>query len=152
MTLPRTQRGFTLVEMVIVIAIIGILAAVAYPSYLDSIRKAKRAEGKAALTRILQAEERYYTANNVYVESSDAAFAKSNGFSTYSSDNSGTAAYSITATFSATACGATAANQCIVVTATAAKSDPLCGTLTVNSAGGRSSTASGSSTPTSGCW
>ncbi|MEO8600005.1 MAG: type IV pilin protein, partial [bacterium] len=60
------QKGFTLIELMIVVAVIGILAAVAYPSYQDSIIKTKRAEGRAALMAAMQQQERYYTQNNAY--------------------------------------------------------------------------------------
>lgn len=46
------QRGFTLIELMIVVAVVGILAAVAYPSYMDQVRKGRRAEAQAALLNI----------------------------------------------------------------------------------------------------
>lgn len=61
------QSGFTLIELMITVAVIGILAAIAFPSYQDSIRKSSRADGKNALTQAAANMERYYTENNTYV-------------------------------------------------------------------------------------
>lgn len=53
MLAPRNKfHGFTLLELMIVIAVIAVLASVAYPSYLDSVRKARRADAQAALTNV----------------------------------------------------------------------------------------------------
>ena len=62
----RRQSGFTLIELMIVVAIVGILAAVAYPAYTNSIAKGKRGEARAALMNLLQQEERYLTQMNTY--------------------------------------------------------------------------------------
>lgn len=53
--------GFTLIEMLIAVAIVGILAAIAYPSYMDSVRKSNRAEAKTELMDVVARLQRCYT-------------------------------------------------------------------------------------------
>ena len=60
------SRGFTLIELMIAVAVVGILAAIAYPSYQDSIRKSRRADAKGVLLQAAQWMERNYTENNCY--------------------------------------------------------------------------------------
>ncbi len=57
----RANRGFTLIELMIAVAIVGILAAIAYPSYQDHVRRTYRSTAKADLVALAQAAERYYT-------------------------------------------------------------------------------------------
>jgi len=69
-SLPRARafaRGFTLVEMLIVITMVSILAAIAYPSYTSYVVRANRADAQQTLLQGAQAAERYFVANNTYV-------------------------------------------------------------------------------------
>ena len=62
----KKQSGFTLIELMIVVAVIGILSAVALPSYNDYVRRGKRAEARAEVLRAEGWLERYFTENNRY--------------------------------------------------------------------------------------
>ncbi len=62
----RLKCGVTLIELMIVVAILGILAAVAYPGYLQYAAKSKRIEAKTALLKIAMLQERFYLQNNRY--------------------------------------------------------------------------------------
>lgn len=63
----RTFRGFTLIELMIVIAVIGVIAAFAYPSYQGYMENARRADAQGALMSAANAMERFYTENYTYV-------------------------------------------------------------------------------------
>lgn len=67
----ETQAGFTLIELMIVVAIIGILAAIAYPSYDAYVKRGYRAEGQAFLNDVSARQERYFAQNNDYVTTDD---------------------------------------------------------------------------------
>lgn len=61
------HNGFTLIEILIVVAIIGIIASIAYPSYAEYVRNGKRAEGKTLLVDAAARQERFYAQNGSYV-------------------------------------------------------------------------------------
>ncbi|MDJ0712275.1 MAG: type IV pilin protein [Woeseiaceae bacterium] len=64
MHMPIKQRGITLIELMIVVVVVSILAAVAYPNYQEFVARAKRNEAKAALLQLATNQERFYLNNN----------------------------------------------------------------------------------------
>ncbi len=66
MNRQKQMRGFTLIELMIVVAIVGILSAIAYPSYTDSVRKSRRTDGESALVDAAQRLEVYYASQASY--------------------------------------------------------------------------------------
>ena len=66
MTVIKRYAGFTLIELMIVVAIIGIIAAIAYPSYQQYVERARRSDAQTALLGLASAMERHRTANNSY--------------------------------------------------------------------------------------
>ena len=60
------QRGLTLVELMVVVAVMAIIATVAYPMYTAQVQKSRRADAKIALQMIATAQERYFTLNGSY--------------------------------------------------------------------------------------
>jgi len=66
----KKSKGITLIELIITVAILGIIASIAYPSYQEQVSKTRRADAQGALLGLSNALERYYTQNNTYVGAS----------------------------------------------------------------------------------
>lgn len=62
----KRLQGFTLIELMIAVVVMAILAMIAYPSYLDQVRKSRRSDGIAKMLEIAQRQERYYSRNHSY--------------------------------------------------------------------------------------
>lgn len=73
----RKMRGFTLIELMIVIAIVAILAGIGVPAYQNQVKKSKRSDAQAALLSFAAAMERYYTLNGTYAKAAEGD--KNNG-------------------------------------------------------------------------
>jgi len=71
--MKKSVTGFTLIELMIVVAVVGILAAIAYPAYTDYVKKARRADIQADLLSIQINQERYRGYNNSYATQASLA-------------------------------------------------------------------------------
>jgi len=133
-SLSRKTSGFTLIEVMIVVAIIGIIAAIGYPSYQEHVRKTKRADAQAALMELSQFMERHYTANGRYLTSANAA--PTLPF-TEAPKDSGSKSYDL-----AFAAGSPTANAyALQATPKGSMAGDKCGTLTLTSTGAKGQAA-----------
>ncbi|MGP1667059.1 MAG: type IV pilin protein [Rhodanobacter sp.] len=136
------MRGFTLVELMIVLAIIAILAAIALPTYGRYAYRAHRVDGQEMLLRIANAQERFYATNNYYGSLNDIGYTSvesEKGYYLAKTDvaDGSTAAQAYTAT----------------VTPQNAQVKDVCGELTINSAGVKKPGPNDTSFNTNGsCW
>lgn len=135
------MKGFTLVEVLVVMVILGVLSALAYPSYAGSVRKSRRIEGQVALIDAMQQEERYYSQHNSYTAFS-ATDPEPGPFHWWSGSTAPASAYEL----DAHACPDRAIAECVELRARPGTArvdarfrDPGCETLTLDSTGRQAS-------------
>lgn len=134
----KKQKGFTLIELVVTVLIVGILGSIAYSSYSKSVLKGNRTDAKTSLLQVMQTEERYFSEQNTYTTNltalglSASPLTTSNGY------------YQVSA--AASASGLTSG---ITLTATPLgnQTKDVCGSFILNSLGQKSTSSN-----TSGCW
>lgn len=130
MQLPRrVQRGFTLIELMIVVVIVGILAAIAYPSYTSYVLRGYRSEGVAMLNDAVARMERYYAQNNTYAAGNLAGIG-------ITSDTSASGRYKLSFTTAPTATAYT-----LQVAPQDPQTSDTCGTLKIDQAGNKTATS-----------
>lgn len=127
------QHGFTLIEMMIVIALIALLAAIALPNYNEYVIKAGRADGKTKLLEIMAAQERFYSQNQTYTATLGAG-----GLNYPAAANGSVASNEGKYDITAAACAGTAIANCVQLTATpkaGQAGDAACRNLLLDSRG-----------------
>jgi type IV pilus assembly protein PilE len=140
------QHGFTLIELMITVAIVAILAAVALPAYGDYVRRGQLPEAFAGMADLRVKLEQYYQDNRNY----GAAQCADSGPPSWS-DGSGTLTYSGSQFFTFT-CALTGSGQGYTITATGSASRATGHTYTITQANVRRTTAFKGSTVSKGCW
>ncbi|MCD2449276.1 type IV pilin protein [Methylicorpusculum oleiharenae] len=149
--MKQTQLGFTLIELMITVAIVGILAGIAIPSYQDSVNKSRRADAKASLLGLANAMERHFTETNSY---EGAAGTKASP-----SDTGNPHIYSATSPvdgevvfYNLTINAATATTYMLYAAPTNAQANDKCGTLTLTQTGNKEITGAESGVVKADCW
>jgi type IV pilus assembly protein PilE len=144
----KLQRGFTLIELMIVVAIVGILAAVAYPSYLSHVTKTRRATAGACLMEMAQWMERNYTTCLDYSKTGTSCGSTVDTAALPGSSCKTDLAnvYSFSVATTPTAVAISAKTYQLNATPSGSQATDACGTLTLNQTGTKGADK------TSGCW
>jgi len=145
-------RGFTLVEVMVVVFIVGLLAAVAIPAYRKSVQKSNRSVAKSALLDLASREEKYYSINYNYTNTMGGLYGTtSTSAVSVNAPSVGTPLYTITVSSitaqSSTGGVVTPAAYTLLATAVNGQAGDSCGNFTLSSTGAQS--VSGTN---SGCW
>jgi len=148
----KNAAGFTLIELMIVVAIVALLAAIGYPSYTAYVERGKRSEGRALLAEVANRLERMYSDCNAYPATLATAGANScAGTDTVviPSTTSENGYYTIANPVST---DATRQDYTLTVTPAGAWTDSDCGNLSLTSAGTRGASNAADATEIERCW
>ena len=144
--MPRRHRqaGLTLVELMVTVAVLVILAGLAYPMYTNLVLKSRRSEARVALSDLAMAEQRFFTVNGRFGSAAQLGTAYTDTIGEMTDRNAdGTPDYYSLAVVSSTT------SFSITATATGRQADDgSCTAFTINQLGARSATGSGASK----CW
>ncbi|EPJ85298.1 MULTISPECIES: type IV pilin protein [Pseudomonas] len=125
------SKGFTLIELMIVVAIIGILAAIAYPNYTEYVRRTHRAEIASLLSEQTQSLERFYSKNGSYTDATGVS--TGNGY------------YTIAKTLNAQ-------DFTLAATGKGMMLNDKCGVFTITNTGARTNPGATSGVTSKDCW
>jgi len=120
-------RGFTLIELMVTVVVIGIIAAIAYPAYTSSVTKSHRASAKAQMAEVAQRQQQYYSERQGAATYTATLTDLNFPAGTLYSESKG---HTITV-----AAGSDGIATSYVITATPVKTDSQCGNLTLNHLG-----------------
>ena len=146
--MDRMMKGFSLIELLIVVVLVSIVLGVGVPGYRQYVERANRADATTALLRLAAAQERFFIANGAYATEAQRAGAPPAGLGiggtergyydlNIANPNGAAIGYTITATIAA------GSNQA---------DDTECTTFTVNERGQRTTTDGGGADTTEDCW
>lgn len=145
----KKQRGITLLELMVVVGVIGILAAIGYPAYMDQVRRSNRAEGKTALQNAAALEEKFFSNNNTYTTSPQALGLGSSATS-YTTEKG---YYTLSVVAATATCPIASCYVLQVVPAGGQSGDTKCTKMTVSNTGAKSGTGSQCDCATAAtCW
>jgi type IV pilus assembly protein PilE len=161
MKMHKMHQGFTLIELMVVVAIVGILAAIAIPSYQDSVSKSRRADAEVALLGLANAMERHFTETNSYCDAGGAGGANTcfGGAVDNGVNESGIPLGSIyaapadtTVNYTITIFAATANSFTLNATPINAQANDICGTLIIDNIGAKNIANAAPQVNVGDCW
>lgn len=136
----KQVKGFTLIEVMIVVALLAILAVIALPAYQKQVRDSRRADATAVLMQARQTMQRHYTKYYSYQNASQANVPSK-------SPIDGSASY-----YQIALTSLSASNFTLTATPQGARTHDSCGELTINQAGQKTANGSSSNIEVDRCW